>query len=407
MIKYFLFFGLFPFASLFAQKNTPTQYLALLKRSDSLPIIFNMEAITEKGKLAWIIRNDTERIRVTDIRQSGDSLMVSMPTFESYFRLKKQPGNIYTGQWIKGTTGKDQEMEVVIKPGTERLPVTRGKSKQNISGKWRVTFIRPAGTSRPAIAEFKQVGEKLTGTFLTPSGDYRYLEGIVSGDSLELSCFDGSHAYYFGARIIDKNTITNGVWAAGATYMEKWSAVKDATVTLDESIAAIALKPGEEKIGFRFPDLDSNMVSLTDERFKNKVVVIQIMGSWCPNCLDETAYLSEYYKKNKQRGVEMLALAYEYTTDFNRAQKNLSKFQQKYAVEYPMLITGVTSVDSMKTEKTLPQITPIKAFPSTIFIGKDGKVKKFHTGFYGPGSGRYFDEFKKEFEETITELLKQ
>jgi thiol-disulfide isomerase/thioredoxin len=407
MIKYILFICFFPFASLFAQKNTSTKYLALLQRKDSLPIIFNIESFTEQSKPVWIISNDTERIRVSDIRQSGDSLTVSMPTFESYFRLKKLPGNIYTGQWIKGTTGKDQEMEVLIKPGSVRLPVTRGKAKQNITGRWRATFIRSAGTSRPAIAEFKQEGEKLTGTFLTPSGDYRYLEGIVSGDSLELSCFDGSHAYYFGARISDGQTITHGVWAAGATYIEKWSAVKDATVTLDESIAAISLKPGEEKIGFRFPDLDSNMVSLTDERFKNKVVVIQIMGSWCPNCMDETAFLSEYYKKNKSRGVEMLALAYEYTTDFQRARKSLSKFQQKYAVEYPMLITGVSSVDSLKTEKTLPQITPIKAFPSTIFIGKDGKVKKFHTGFYGPGSGKYFEEFKKEFEETISELLKQ
>ena len=146
---------------------------------------------------------------------------------------------------------------------------------------------------------------------------------------------------------------------------------------------------------------------ITDDRFKNKVVVIQIMGSWCPNCLDETEFLSAYYKKNKGRGVEMLALAYEYTTDFQRARKSITKFKQKYAVDYPMLITGVSSVDSLKTEKTLPQITPIKAFPSTIFIGKDGKVKKFHTGFYGPGSGVYFEEFKKEFEETVTALLKE
>jgi thiol-disulfide isomerase/thioredoxin len=407
MYKFLLLICLFPFASLHAQKNKPTRYLALLKRSDSLPIIFNFETVTEKGKPAWIIRNDTERIRVTDIQPSGDSLIVHMPTFESTFRLKKQAGNSYTGEWIKGTTSKDQHMPVLIRPGSSTFSSTRGKANNNISGKWRVTFIRPAGTSRPAIAEFKQTGDKLTGTFLTPSGDYRYLEGIVSGDSLELSCFDGSHAYYFGAKINDANKITNGIWAAGATYTEKWYAEKDPNVTLDESIAAISLKPGEESIGFRFPDLDSNLVSLTDARFKNKVVVIQIMGSWCPNCLDETAYLSVYYKKNKERGVEMLALAYEYTTDFQRARKTLLKFKQKYAVDYPMLITGVTSVDSMKTEKTLPQITPIKAFPSMIFIGKDGKVKKIHTGFYGPGSGVYYEEFKKEFEDTVAALLKE
>jgi thiol-disulfide isomerase/thioredoxin len=396
-----------PFGFIHAQKSKPVQYVVQLQRTDSLPIIFNLETVTENGRPNWFIRNDVERIRVNDLKPAGDSLIVQMPTFESTFRLQKQPGNSYTGTWIKGTTSKDQQMPVMIKPGTVRFPVTRGKARNNITGKWRVTFIRPAGTSRPAIAEFRQSGEKLTGTFLTPSGDYRYLEGIVSGDSLQLSCFDGSHAYYFGARINSANQITNGIWAAGATYTEKWYAEKDPNAALDESIAAIYMKPGEERIGFRFPDLDSNMVSLADERFKNKVVVIQIMGSWCPNCLDETEFLSEYYKKNKSRGVEMLALAYEYTTDFQRAKKSISKFQQKYAVDYPMLITGVSSVDSMKTEKTLPQITPIKAFPSTIFIGKDGKVKKLHTGFYGPGSGEYYEEFKKEFEETVTALLKE
>lgn len=407
MFKYLLFLFLLPFESIQSQTNPSNQYIALLKRADQLPIIFNLETVRDKNGAAWIIRNDTERIRVTDFTFKGDSIFVQMPAFESAFSLKKAGDGSFTGVWVKGTTAKDQQMPVQIRPGSVRFPVSRGKARFDVSGRWKVTFIRPNGLTRPAIAEFKQSGEKLTGTFLTPSGDYRYLEGIVSGDSLELSCFDGSHAYYFGAKINDAGKISQGIWGAGATYTEQWSAEKDPDVTLDESIAAIALRPGEEKIGFRFPDLDSNMVSLTDKRFLNKVVVIQIMGSWCPNCMDETAFLSEYYKKNKGRGVEIISLAYEYTTEFQRARKSILKFQQKYAVDYPMLITGVSSVDSLKTEKTLPQITPIKAFPSTIFIGKDGKVKKFHTGFYGPGTGEYYEVFKKEFEETVGGLLKE
>jgi thiol-disulfide isomerase/thioredoxin len=149
------------------------------------------------------------------------------------------------------------------------------------------------------------------------------------------------------------------------------------------------------------------MVSLKDERFRGKVVVIQIMGSWCPNCMDETAFLSAYYRGNRGRGVEMLALAYEYSTDFRRARNSLKKFRDKYSVEYPMLITGVTSADSLKTEKTLPQLTPIKAFPTTIFVGRDGKVKKIHAGFYGPGSGEHYEAYRKEFEATVSELLSQ
>jgi hypothetical protein len=123
--------------------------------------------------------------------------------------------------------------------------------------------------------------------------------------------------------------------------------------------------------------------------------------------MDETAFLSEYYKKNRERGIEVVGLAYEYSTDFHRSAKTLRKFQQRYAVDYPMLVTGVTTIDTLKTEKTLPQLTSIKGFPTTIFIGKDGKVKKIEPGFMGPGTGQYHEIYKKEFETTIETLLKE
>jgi thiol-disulfide isomerase/thioredoxin len=388
---------------IFAQQ----QWVARLHRADSLPILFNLDWQPGGKPESWLIRNAEERIPVTDIRRSADSVTVLMPVFESGFRLGPAAQVGYRGTWIKGTTTTDIVMPVTLIPGLVKFPATRGPAKGNVSGRWRVTFIRPNGTPRPAIAEFTQRGNYLTGTFMTPSGDYRYLDGVVSGDSLQLSCFDGSHAYYFGAKLAADGSLIHGVYASGPTWLERWSAVKDPGATLDESIAAMQLRPGEEEIGFRFPDIDSQAVSLRDPRFRNKVVVIQIMGSWCPNCMDETAFLSKYYRRNRQRGVEMIALAYEYSTDFGRASRSLRKFRDKFDVQYPMLITGVTSADSLKTEKTLPQLTPIKAFPTTIFIGRDGKVKKIHAGFYGPGTGAYYDAYRKEFEETIDALLKQ
>jgi peroxiredoxin len=176
---------------------------------------------------------------------------------------------------------------------------------------------------------------------------------------------------------------------------------------VESSGAMMFLKEGEERLNFRFPDLDSNMVSIDDDRYRDKVVVIQIMGSWCPNCMDETAFLSEYYKKNRQRGVEVIGLAYEYTSDFRKAEKTLRKFQQRHKVDYPFLNTGVITSDTLRTEKTLPQMTAIKAFPTTIFVGRDGKVKKVHPGFAGPGTGEHHEQFKKEFEATVEDLLKQ
>jgi thiol-disulfide isomerase/thioredoxin len=402
----FIFLFLLSTVPVIGQEKTPA-YTAVFERKDGLPIVFNLDIERTGGREEWIIYNAQERIRVTDIRTSGDSSWISMPFFESDFKLKKTGEGGYQGIWIKGTTGIPMEMPVKIRPGSTRFAPIFGKAGSDVTGRWAVTFIRPNGTSRPSVAEFIQKGDKLTGTFLTPSGDYRYLEGIMSGDSLQLSCFDGSHAYFFGARLDKNGRLVNGVFASSATWLEPWYATRDKNAKIDESLAAMQLRPGEERIGFRFPGIDSQMVSLNDERFKNKVVVIQIMGSWCPNCMDETAFLTEYYRKNRSRGVEMIALAYEYSTDFIRASKSLAKFRDRFDVQYPLLITGVTSTDSLKTEKTLPQLTPIKAFPTTIFIGKDGKVKAIHAGFYGPGTGIHHEEYKQKFYATVDELIKQ
>lgn len=381
-----------------AQSITNGWWRASLQRQDGFTIDFNIEVKNN----TWYLRNADERMSITAIQQTQDSIVVQMPVFESEFRLKKENRNNMRGVWIKGTSRATQVMPVVMVHNQPlRFPLAKGKAQYNITGRWAAHF----GKS-DAITEFKQNGNRLTGTVITPTGDYRYLEGAVHKDTLQLSTFDGSHAYYFRG-VIKDSSIHDGLFISGPVYRQQWTAVKNAQATLPDTIASAYMKPGEERLDFRFPDLDSNMVSIHDERFRNKVVVIQIMGSWCPNCMDETAFLSDYYKSNKQRGVEMIALAYEYSTDFQRSKKSLSKFQKHFNMQYPILITGVRVSDSLRTEKTLPQMTPIKMFPTTIFVGRDGKVKKIDTGFKGPGTGAHYEAYKKEFYATMDELLNQ
>ncbi|MBK5269969.1 MAG: TlpA family protein disulfide reductase, partial [Bacteroidia bacterium] len=276
----------------------------------------------------------------------------------------------------------------------------------NISGRWAAAFTNNK-VIKKSVAEFVQKGDHVTGTFLTTTGDYRFLEGVVRNDSLQLSTFDGVNAYLFTAAIANDNEITGGSYYSGVNAKQDWTAVKDANARAPSDPSAMYLKEGEERLDFTFKDLEGKPVSINDERFKNKVVVVQLMGSWCPNCLDETAFLSDYYNKNRKRGIEIISLAYEYSSDFERSRKSLKKFQQLFNVQYPMLITGVTVSDSLRTEKTLPQLTSIKLFPSSVIIDKKGKVRKLDTFFNGPGTGEHFIEYKKEFEATIDELLSE
>lgn len=380
-------------------------YVGRFLRQDSLPLVFNLDVVRAEGKTQWVIRNGAERIRVDGLRRSGDSLFVDMPFFESAMKLQINRAGIMRGIWIKGTPQAEVLQPVVLKPGKVRFARLQGSARVDVSGRWSVRFRRPDGTYRAAVAEFCQQGSRLTGTFLTPTGDYRYLEGQVSGDSLQLSCFDGSHAFYFGARMFEDGSLRNGVFASGLTHLEPWTAIRDEEAALDAPSAGMTLRPGADSLHFQFPDLEGRLVSMRDDRFRDKVLIVQIMGSWCPNCMDETAFLSDYYRKNRARGIEVIALAYEYSTDTARARRSLAKFRDRFNVDYPLLITGVTSADSLRTEKTLPELTPIRAFPSTLFIGRDGKVKFIHAGFSGPATGLHHEAFRQEFEDRIRQLL--
>lgn len=385
---------------------TKTSYRAEIKRADNYNIIFNIVESTSSGKISWIIRNSSDEMLVNNIKTKSDSLIVELPFFDASLLLKKNKLG-YVGEWKKRIPKGDQYMPIIIERGKDRLLLNLNPPKSNVSGRWRVSFINPSGQKSEAMAELKQVGHKLTGTFLTPTGDYRFLDGIVKGDSLMMTTFDGSHAYFFSARISNSKTLDRGLFASGPTYLETWTATRDANMVLDESEAAFQLKGIEKRLNFRFSDLDSNMVGINDAMFKNKVVVVQIMGSWCPNCMDETSFLSQYYKENKQKGVEIVGLAFEYSTDFAKSKKSLTRVKERFNVNYPMLVTGVTSSDSLRTEKALPQMTSIIAFPSMIFIGKDGTVRKTHAGYSGPATGIHYAEFKREFNDYVNSLLNE
>lgn len=388
------------------KKSSEQTYRGIIQREDGLNPTFIVKEKTIDGRLNWVVVNADEELVVDDINTNGDSITVQMPFFDAQLHLKVTE-NGYSGVWTKSTSKGLQSMPIVFVKDAKRLEWKVETAKENISGKWETVFTNAQGKESKAIGEFTQEGNRVKGTFLTTTGDYRFLEGEVSGDSLIMTAFDGTHAFFFSAKIGSDGESLQGLFASGPTSLQSWVAKKTDQVTLDGSNVEMKLKGVENTLDFKFLNLDSQWVSIQDSQFKNKVIVIQIMGSWCPNCMDETAFLSDYYAKNKGKGIEMIALAYEYVEDFSKSKKNLSRFQKRFNVEYPILITGVTSSDSLKTEKTLPQFTSIVAFPSMIILGKDGTVRKTHAGYDGPATGVHHEKFKQDFESTIASLLNE
>jgi len=370
----------------------------VIKNSTGKEVPFNFEVKDTLGKKEITIINGGEHFKVPDVKQVGDSVFIHMPLFESEFRAKLVAGKLQ-GNWIRHLPKQDVLFAFTAEPGNWRFDRLM-KPGANVNGRWRAIFKSGDTT----VAELKQTGAKVTGTFLTTTGDYRYLEGMVFNRTLMLSCFDGGHLFLFEATLTDQNTLIDGKFYSGYSGKDEWSAIKDPNAKLPDAYSLTALKPGYKKMAFTFTDLNGNKVSLSDDRFKNKVIILQIMGSWCPNCMDETAYLVNFYKKYHPKGVEIVGLAYERGTDFNQSKKSIEQLVKRFGITYPILITGYTN-DKKELTKSLPMLANFMGFPTTIIIDKKGDVRKIHTGFSGPGTGNYYVEFTNEFEKLNDDLL--
>jgi len=367
-----------------------------------LPFNFEVTSDQERGYDIYL-RNASERLLLDEISVVDDSVNISLHIFDANIKARIL-GDTLQGLFIKNYE-KDYRIPFMAVYGqTYRFEKGRAQTETpDFSGKYEVVFI-DKGDTTDAIGIFNQQGDSVTGTFLTPTGDYRYLEGNVVNGMMHLSTFDGNHAYLFKAVKQTDGTLS-GEYYSGKTHMEFWTGTKNENARLPDPESLTYLKEGYEKIEFGFPDVAGKQITLEDDKFKNKVVVLQLFGTWCPNCMDETRFLAPWYDQNKDRGVEIIGLAYERKDDFQYASDRVRKMISKLGVSYDFVIAGTN--DKAKASETLPMLNKVVAFPTTIFIGRDGKVKKIHTGFSGPGTGPYYDEFVEDFNETINELLSQ
>ncbi len=382
----------------------PGIWRAALITKSGAEIPFNFQLSDSASVLRIDIINGDDSLRVDEIEQKEDSVFIKLPFFDSEFKGQVKDDKI-EGVWIKHLADKDVSMSFyAVHNVSWRIKEKTEKPLYNIEGKWETQFFNPeTKDSTRAIGVFKQQGSRVTGTFITKTGDYRFLDGVLDGENISLSTFDGGFALLFTAKVNNDSTLSNGKYYSGFSGLRNFTARKNSEVELEDAYSLTYLKDGYERIDFSFPDLNKNMVSLSDDRFKNKVVIIQVLGSWCPNCIDETAYLTSWQKENNFDDVEIVALAYERTSDFGKSKKNLDRIVKRFDVKYPVLVTGYT-IEKGEPAKSLPMLNHVMAFPTTIIIDKKGKVRKIHTGFSGPGTGKYFEEYKTGFEKLINDL---
>lgn len=406
-MKRFLFFILLATAVHTQAQNALTAgtWHGVLKLNDTTKLPFDFDVQNVKGKISFSIMNAQERINVNEVVFAGDSVIVKMPVFDSEFRCKRKDAAHLDGVWVNHAR---KDKNVIPFEASLKTDTTKGfvGTETLDRGKWEVTFSPGTADMYKAIGIFKKEGPRnVSGTFLTETGDYRYLSGqMKENNTFYLSCFDGAHAFLFTGKV-KGDSISNGRFYSGMHWEEPWMAVHNENFELRNPDSLTYLKPGFTKMDFSFKNLEGKTVSLSDEKYKNKVVIIQIMGSWCPNCMDETKFLAPFYDKYKKDGLEIIALAFERTDDFAKAVSNVSRMKNRFNAHYEFLITMKTGAD--QASQALPMLNKVMAFPTTIYVDKKGVVRKVYTGFNGPATGDAYTKYAEETRMFVEKLLKE
>jgi thiol-disulfide isomerase/thioredoxin len=387
-------------------KAQTTRYRASIKiETGVLPFGLELQKKADNTYKAYIL-NASEKFQTDDASISGDSLRIPISLFDAEIVAKMTDKGL-TGIFRKNKGRKSfvqVSFNATLGYDYRFVPTLKTAKKTDLQGKWSTNFVNITSQKKSfAVGIFEQKGNIVTGTFLTTTGDYRYMDGNRVGDSLLLSTFDGSHTFLLKAKI--KGNKMTGKFSDSVLGFKNIEATKDDKAELPDVKKITYLKEGYDKLDFTFPNEKGEKISLSDDAFKGKVTVVQILGSWCPNCMDESNYLAPFYKKNKSKGLEIIGLAYEKNLDPEFFKTKMALIRKRFGIEYPLLQAGINNSES--ATESLPMLNKVIGFPTTLIIDKKGKIRETHTGFSGPGTGKYYTEWVVDFERLIDKLLSE
>ncbi|MFN8354396.1 MAG: TlpA disulfide reductase family protein [Spirosomataceae bacterium] len=361
---------------------------------------FNFEY---KGGKSLFLLNGKERFELSNVHQKGDSLIAPIEVYDAVLLAKFTNATHLTGVFKKlNTPTPDAGIPFSAEQGKRYRFVEQPlPASVSLHGKWDVTIGNGSNGGNKTVGVFEQVGNKLTGTFLTTTGDYRYFEGVVQGDEFLLSAFSGSNPSLVKGKISGDELTGEFIGFRGTQAIK---GTRNAQAALPDAYALTKIKEGSS-FDFTFPDaFTGKPVSLKDPKYKGKAVIVTILGSWCPNCVDETSFLAPWYKANRQRGVEIIGLAFERKNDPAFAKTRLESLKKRFDVTYDLLFAGLA--DKKYASSVLPALSEVLSFPTTIYIDRNGTVQKIHTGYTGPATGSYYENFVKEFNHDVSQLLR-
>lgn len=390
-------------AALNAQKialNTG-EYSAFLQlnQTTQLPVHLTVERINKINRL--VVHNAEERIVLTNGIKSGDTLIYMFPNFDSEIRFVTFKKKEIRGFWWNYNKGNNYKIPFFASFSPKQRK--RQAANVDLTGNWETYFSPDTKDSEQALGIFKQMDNFITGTFRTETGDYRFMEGYVENNSFYLAAFDGSHAFLINGSV--QNGVANGFFYSGKHYQTTFKATLNPTFELRDADSLTSVKEGQPPLTFKLKDVNGQDYEYPNINIKGKVVIIQIMGTWCPNCMDETNYYKELYEKYHDKGLEIISVAYETPNNFEDQAKQVKTLIDRKQLEFIFLIGGKAS--KQLASEHFNNLNEIISFPTSIYIGRDGQIKRIHTGFNGPATGESYTEYVLKTNLLIESLLNQ
>lgn len=359
--------------------------------------------VDSSGKI--IVLNHEEKVLLEPLYSDGDSLVLKAQLFQTFLHCK-----LLSDSTISGYLAEPQRSADYLIPFTGTIATAPQFNSEPVRQLVYETTFSPGaeGEEYKAIALLEQQGLDLHGTFLTETGDYRYLSGRLMQPAnerqanFELSCWDGAHLFYFEGQIAS-DSIRHGLFCSGLHWHETWEGRYDTYARLRDPDSLTTLKPHVNDFQFTALNTEGKPVKFGPDQFKNSVTIVQLFGSWCPNCTDESIFFRDLYSRYADRGLHIVPVAFERPADPMAAAPLLKEQFRELDIPYEPYIGGQKG----KALETFPMLNHVMSMPTSIFIDKKGKVRKIHTGFYGPGTGEYYRHYTERIESFVVQLLSE
>jgi thiol-disulfide isomerase/thioredoxin len=386
-----------------AQGPPSGRWYATLEPAAGLEVAFGLKVEAKGGTLSGALVNGASESRFTSVSWDGETLTLDMAHYDGRI-VARRDGESLSGSFTRAIPSGKIEIPLRatrVAPAPPKPP----KGAPSISGDWGVEMGEGEKASR-LLATFRQDGGRVTGTLLGPTGDFGPMYGTWDGKALVLTVFNGIFIYRLDGTAADGASLS-GSFRSRSGVPTPWKAKRldaaGAAAWLPGGGSVVRAKDLEAPVRFAWPAAPGKQVSLDDPEFRDKPIVVSILGTWCPNCHDEAPVLEELYRRYRGKGLRVVALAYEYTEDPERSFRQIARFRDRHGITYPILFSGTTK--SASASEPVSRLEGFQGYPTTLFLDRSHRVVKAHSGFDGPSTGARFAVQKKSLEEAVKAIL--